>query len=333
MKGSPASSNGRETNIHMQVPIIQPTRARTVSVKAALLKRMNKNRWLYIMLLPGIFYFLAFRYLPMWGILISFKDFLPFKGFWDSEWVGLKHFERFFFDANFSLLFTNTLVLALYNLIFFFPLPILLAIMMNELRIGLVKRWVQTLIYIPHFVSWVVVVGIVYMFFSTEGGVINEMLAMMGIPKIDFLISSDWFRTMITFEVIWKESGWGTIIFLAALAGVDPGLYEAAKMDGAGRFRQLWHITLPAIRSTIMILLILRLGSFLDNGFEQIFLMLNSMNREVGEVFDTYVYVVGIQQGQFSYSTAVGLFKSVIGLILVVVSNWLSKRFTGEGLY
>ncbi|WP_240415085.1 ABC transporter permease [Paenibacillus periandrae] len=317
----------------MQVPTIRASRSPSASARAALFRRMAKNRWLYIMLLPGIFYFLAFRYLPMWGVLIAFQDFLPFKGFWGSEWVGLKHFERFFFDSNFSLLFTNTLVLALYNLIFFFPLPIMLAIMLNELRVEIVKRWVQTLIYIPHFVSWVVVVGIVYMFFSTEGGVINSMLAGLGFPKIDFLISSEWFRTMITLEVIWKESGWGTIIFLAALAGVDPQLYEAAKMDGAGRFRQLWHITLPAIRSTIMILLILRLGSFLDNGFEQIFLMLNSMNREVGDVFDTYVYIVGIQQGQFSYSTAVGLFKSVIGIILVVLSNWLSKRTTGEGLY
>ncbi|NOU96453.1 ABC transporter permease subunit [Paenibacillus sp. LMG 31456] len=294
---------------------------------------MAKNRWLYIMLIPGILYFLSFRYLPMWGLLISFMDFLPFKGFWGSEWVGLKHFERFFLDANFILLFKNTLILAFYNLAFFFPLPIFLAIMLNELRSEIVKRWVQTLVYIPHFVSWVVVVGIVYMFFSTEGGVINKLFVSMGMEKIDFLVSSDWFRTMITAEVIWKESGWGTIIFLAALAGVDPQLYEAAKMDGAGRMRQLWHVTLPAIRSTIMILLILRLGSFLDNGFEQIFLMLNSMNREVGEVFDTYVYVIGVQQGQFSYSTAVGLFKSVIGLILVVTANWLSRKFTEEGLY
>jgi putative aldouronate transport system permease protein len=326
-------SNERGIQVNRRVQAAHSARVKSSSLRAALLRRMVKNRWLYIMLLPGILYFLAFRYLPMWGLLISFQNFLPFKGFWGSEWVGMKHFERFFLDSNFSLLFQNTLILAFYNLVFFFPLPILLAIMLNELRIELVKRWVQTLIYIPHFVSWVVVVGIVYMFFSTEGGIVNNLLASMGIPKIDFLISSDWFRTMITAEVIWKESGWGTIIFLAALAGVDPGLYEAAKIDGANRMRQLWHITLPAIRSTIMILLILRLGSFLDNGFEQIFLMLNSMNREVGDVFDTYVYTVGIQQGQFSYSTAVGLFKSVIGLVLVVTSNWFSKKFTDEGLY
>lgn len=328
-----SNEGGSHSEMNMQVPMIQTARSRSASARRSLLRRLMKNRWLYLMLLPGVIYFLAFRYLPMWGLLIAFQDFLPFKGFWGSEWVGMKHFQRFFLDANFTLLFRNTLILAFYNLVFFFPLPIVLALLLNELRVELVKRWVQTLIYIPHFVSWVVVVGIVYMFFSTEGGVVNNLLAALGLPKIDFLISSDWFRTMITAEVIWKESGWGTIIFLAALAGVDPQLYEAAKIDGAGRTRQLWHITLPAIRSTIMILLILRLGSFLDNGFEQIFLMLNSMNREVGDVFDTYVYAVGIQQGQFSYSTAVGLFKSVIGFILVVVANWLSKKFTDEGLY
>ncbi|MEK8126590.1 sugar ABC transporter permease [Paenibacillus filicis] len=303
------------------------------SVARRRLALLLKNRWLYAMAIPGLLYFLVFKYLPMWGLLIAFQDYQPTLGMLHSKWVGLKHFERFFFDAAFLRLFTNTIILALYNLVFFFPLPIVMALLLNEIRKEAFKRTIQTIVYVPHFVSWVVVVGITYIFFTTEGGIVNDLLAAVGLPKIDFLLSTDWFRTMIVSQVVWKETGWGTIIFLAALAGVDQQLYEAATIDGAGRMRQLWHITLPAIRSVIVILLILRLGSFLDTGFEQIFLMLNSMNREVGDVFDTYVYDVGIQQGQFSYSTAVGLFKSLIGLVLVVSANRLAKKFGESGLY
>lgn len=305
----------------------------TAASPSILLGRLIRNRWLYIMLLPGLLYFLIFKYWPMYGIFIAFKDYQPFLGFWDSPFVGLKHFERLFNDSNFWMLFRNTLILATYNILFFFQLPIIIALMLNELRFEFLKRTIQTLVYIPHFMSWVVVVGIAYIFLTTEGGIVNELLVRLGGEKINFLISNDWFRTVVTLEVIWKETGWGTIIFLAALAGVDPQLYEAARIDGANRLRQLWHITLPAIRSTIIILLILRLGSFLDTGFEQIFLMLNAMNRDVGEVFDTYVYSVGISQGQYSFSTAVGLFKSIIGLFLVVVSNYLAKKFGEEGIY
>lgn len=313
------------------------TKATTLMFPASraptLLGRLVRNRWLYFMLLPGLLYFLLFKYWPMYGILIAFKDYQPFLGFWDSPFVGLKHFERLFNDPNFIVLFRNTLMLAMLNILFFFPLPIVIALMLNELRHHLFKRTIQTLVYIPHFMSWVVVVGIAYIFLTTEGGIVNDLLVYFGWDKINFLASNEWFRTIVTAEVIWKETGWGTIIFLAALSGVDPQLYEAARMDGANRLRQLWHITLPAIRSTIIILLILRLGNFLDTGFEQIFLMLNAMNREVGEVFDTYVYSVGISQGQYSFSTAVGLFKSLIGLVLVVVANHLAKRFGEEGIY
>ncbi|MCR8634640.1 ABC transporter permease subunit [Paenibacillus sp. N5-1-1-5] len=294
---------------------------------------MVKSRYLYVMVTPGLLYFALFKYLPMWGVLIAFKDYLPFRGFWNSPWVGFKHFDRFFHDPVFWLLFKNTFILAIYNIAFFFPIPIVIALMLNELRLEWFKRSIQTAIYIPHFVSWVVVVGMVYTFFSTEGGIITNMLVDAGMGKINFLMSNDWFRPMIILEVIWKESGWGTIIFLAALSGVDPTLYEAAKMDGASRLRQLWHITLPAIRSTIVILFILRLGNFLDTGFEQIFLMLNSTNREVGEVFDTYVYSNGVQQGQFSFSTAVGLFKSLVGLAMVLAANKLAKKMGEQGVY
>lgn len=302
-------------------------------VKSERLSRILKNRWLYILLLPGLIYFLLFKYLPMWGIVIAFQNYQPFLGISGSDWVGFEHFERFFTDEKFWLLLRNTSFLAVLNIVFFFPLPIVIALMLNELRNEVYKRFLQTLIYVPHFVSWVVVVGVVYIFFSTEEGVVNQIAAQLGFEKINFLLSKSWFPVMVTAEVIWKETGWGTIIFLAALASVDVSLYESAKLDGAGRWKQMWHITLPGIRSTIIILFILRLGQFLDTSFEQIFLMVNAANREVGEVYDTYVYMTGIRQGQFSYSAAVGLFKSVVGLVLVLLANTLAKKFGEEGVY
>ncbi|MDQ0885114.1 putative aldouronate transport system permease protein [Paenibacillus sp. V4I9] len=298
-----------------------------------LMKEFIRDKWLYLMMLPGVAYFLIFKYVPMYGLIMAFQDYKPHLGFMESPWVGLKHFERFFSEPQFGMLFRNTIIIAIYNLVFFFPLPIILSLMMNELRRERFKRFVQTLIYIPHFVSWVVVVGIFYMLLTTENGILNELIYAISGKKIAFLLEPEWFRTMIISQSIWKEVGWGTIIFLAALSGVDMQLYEAVRIDGAGRWRQLWHITLPAIRSTIIILMILRLGNFLDSGFEHIFLMVTPTNREVGEVFDTYVYTKGLTQAQYSYSAAVGLFKSAIGLVLVLGSNWLAKRFGQEGVY
>jgi putative aldouronate transport system permease protein len=269
----------------------------------------------------------------MWDMLIAFKDYQPALGFWGSRWVGMEHFNRFFSEPIFWQLFRNTAILAVYNIVLFFPLPIIVALMLNELRIQWFKRTVQTFIYIPHFFSIVVVVGISYVMFTTEGGIVNEAVAGLGAEKINFLTEPEWFRSMVTLQVIWKETGYGTIIFLAALAGVDPTLYEASKIDGANRWHQLWYITMPAIKSTIVILLILRLGNFLDTGFEQMLLMINALNREVGEVFDTYVYTNGITQGLFSYSTTVGLFKSVVGLILVVAANKIARKLGEEGVY
>ncbi|MFD0675696.1 MULTISPECIES: ABC transporter permease [unclassified Paenibacillus] len=292
-----------------------------------------KHRWLYVMLFPGIVYYIIFKYIPIWGVLIAFQNYQPFLGFFGSSWVGFQHFERFFMLPDFWMLMRNTLIMAFYNIVFFFPAPIIVALMLNEVAKEPFKRFVQTMVYVPHFVSWVVVVGLSYIFLTTEGGIVNELIATYGGQKIQFLLSADLFRTMIVSQTLWKEAGWGTIIFLAALAGVDPQLYEAARMDGAGRLRQIWHVTLPAIRSTIVILLILRVGHFLDTGFEHIWLMLNAMNRQVGEVFDTYVYTVGITQGQFSFTTAVGLFKSIVGLILVLSTNKLAKKLGDEGLY
>jgi len=292
-----------------------------------------RNRWLYVMLLPGIIYFIVFKYLPMWGLIISFQNYHPFLGILKSEWVGFAHFTRFFSESSFWLLLRNTLLLALYNIIFFFPFPIILALLLNELRRAAVKKFIQSVLYIPHFISWVVVVGICYTLFTIQDGIVPYLMEKSGLEPINFLQSAEWFRFMITSQVVWKESGWSTIIFLAAISSVDPQAYEAATIDGAGRLRKIWHVTLPAIRSTIVILLIIRLGSFLDVGFEQIFLMLNSINREVGEVFDTYVYTAAIKQGNFSYSTTVGLFKSVVGALMVYAANYVARKYGEDGIF
>lgn len=300
--------------------------------RTSLLKRMWKVRWFYIFMAPGILYFLIFKIWPMWGVLMAFQNYQPVKGMWGSDWVGFRHFDRFFSTPDFWNLFRNTFLIALYDLIVFFPTTIILALLLNEVRHQVYKRLVQTLVYVPHFLSWVVVVGITYILLGSEG-VLNKLGGLIGLERINFLFNPDWFRPLIILQLIWKDAGWGTIIFLAALAGVNVQLYEAARIDGASRLRQVWHITLPGIHNVIVILLILRLGNFLDLGFEQIFLMLNPLNREVGEVFDTYVYRVGILEGQFSYSAAVGLFKSTVGLVLVFIANRIAKALGEEGIY
>lgn len=288
---------------------------------------------MYLLAVPGFLYFAIFQYAPMWGILLAFQDFNPYKGFWGSEWVGFENFRLFFNYGDFWPLLRNTLTISALNLIFSFPAPIILALMLNEVRHEVFKRITQTIVYLPHFLSWVIVVSFTFLFFSLDIGFVNKALMAMGLEAVPFLSNENYFYGMIVGQTIWKEVGWGTIIFLAAIAGVDPQLYEAATVDGAGRLRRIWHVTLPAIRPTIVILMILRLGDVLNVGFEQILLMLNPMVQGVGDVFDTYVYRHGILSGNFSYSTAVGLFKSVAGLILVVAANFFAKRFGEEGLF
>jgi putative aldouronate transport system permease protein len=296
-------------------------------------KRLWRDRWLYILLIPGVSYFVIFKLLPIWGILISFQNYSPFLGFWKSEWVGLSNFRDFFMNSDFIKLFRNTIILSVMNILLFFPLPILFALLLNEVKNRWFKGTVQTVIYIPHFISMVVIASISYMVLNTRTGPVNGLLNQFLGAKVDFLGSPAWFRPLILMQVIWKETGWGTIIFLAAIAGVDAELYEAAIIDGANRFQQLIHVTFPAIVGTIVVMLILRLGHVLDNGFEQILLMTNSLNREVADVFDTYVYTVGIQQGAFSYSTAIGLFKSLVGLLLVKTADMLAKRAGHSGIF
>ncbi len=295
--------------------------------------RFKRSCSLYLLALPGILFFFVFKIMPMWGVLISFQDFSPYAGFWNSPWVGLKHFEHFFSRDDFMQLFRNTLAINMLSLIFFFPLPILLSLMLNELRSIAYKRVIQTVIYLPHFLSWVIIAALTFLLLGKGDGLINELLVLTGRPRIDFLTDPDLFWINITLQSIWKEAGWGTIVFLAAMASVNPAIYEAANIDGAGRFRKMWHVTLPGIRGVIVILFILRLGDMMDVGFEQIFLMYNGAVAEVAEVFDTYVYRTGIQQGQFSYSTAAGLFKSVVGVILVIAANRIAKKFGEEGVF
>lgn len=297
------------------------------------LARLKKDRLLYIMLIPGCLYFLIFKYGPMLGLVTAFQDYNAMLGWFGSKFVGFKHFNRFFTDPKFFQIFRNTLVLAFCNIIVYFPLPIILALLINEVKNGKYKNVIQSVLYLPHFVSWVVVAGICMTMFSAESGALTDVLSKLFGREVRVLSEPAFFPALITGQVIWKECGWGTIIFLAALTGVDMQLYEAARVDGANRWRQMWHITLPAIKSTIITMLILRMGNFLNTGFEQIFLMLNSMNREVGEVFDTYVYQTAMTNGKISYGSAVGMFKSVVCLILVMISNKIAQKAGEEGVY
>lgn len=295
--------------------------------------QIRKNKFLYLMILPGLLYFIVFKYIPMGGLIIAFQDYQPFLGILGSPFVGMKHFIRLFGDPTFFMLIKNTLIIFGLNLAFSFPFPIILALMLNELKNVKFKKAVQTIIYLPHFMSWVIVVSIFYVLLTTEGGVVNNFLVSLGHEKISFLTSKDWLRPMYVFQQMWKSAGWGTIVYLAAITNVDEQLYEAADMDGAGKLNKMWHVTLPCIRPTIITLLILKIGDVLELGFEQMFLLMNSLNREVAQIFDTFVYTAGIQNGQLSYSTAVGLFKGLVGLVLVMAANKLANKLGEDGVY
>lgn len=296
--------------------------------------RMIRSYWdLYLIMVPGILYFIVYKYMPMWGIVIAFQNYSVFAGIWGSDWVGLEHFSNMFLANDFYNIFMNTLLISLYKLFWGFPGPILLAILLNDIRHMLYKRTIQTLLYLPHFLSWIIVGGILINVLSPSSGIINKILVMFGFDPIFFLASTEWFRTVLVASDIWKEIGWSAIIYLAAIASIDPQLYEAAIVDGANKWKQMIHITLPSIMNVIVIILLLRLGNVLDVGFEQIFVLYNPLVYEVADVFETYVYRVGLQQGQFSFTTAVGLFKSVIGIILVILANKAAKKLGQEGVW
>lgn len=287
---------------------------------------------LWLIALPGILHFVVFRYVPMFGNVIAFQDYSIFSGIMDSSWVGFQHFEKMFTYHEFYNILRNTLVLSLYSIIFGFPAPLILALLLNEIRKTWFKRPVQTLLYLPHFLSWVIV-GSIFINLLSIDGFLNTILSRLGIPNIDFLTQPEYFRGIIVSVGIWKEMGWGMIIYLAALSGINPNLYEAAMVDGAGRFRQMWSITLPSLMPAIVVLFLLRVGHVLDSNVEQVLIMLNPLVRDVGEVIDTYVYRVGLLGAQFSLTTAIGIFKSLVGLLLVVGLNTLSRKTTGESIY
>lgn len=290
------------------------------------LEHLLYNKWLYIMMLPGILYFLIFRYMPMWGIVMAFQKYSPTKGIMGSKWVGLYWFKEFLTSPDFMMLLKNTLTLGVLNISVGFAFPILLALLLNEMRGQVYKKCIQTAIYVPHFVSWTIVASITTLLLTSDGGGLYELFSKLLGHNVDVLTEPGLFKPMIVAQGIWKESGYGTIIYLAALASVDMEQYEAAMIDGAGRFKRVLHVTLPAIQNTIIVMLILKCGSFLSTGFDQIYLMANSLNRSAAQVFDTYVYTVGITQGMYSYSTAIGLFKSIVGIVLIVGSNLLAKK-------
>ncbi len=291
-----------------------------------------RDRWLFMLLIPGFLYFVVFKYLPMWGIVIAFEEYVPFSGVFGSKWSGMKWFQYFFQSPSWLRYLGNTLLLSLMNIVLYFPAPIVLALLLNEMRSLRYKKVLQTFLYVPHFISIVIVVSITYVIFGTSGIVYKLTNQLLGYP-IEYLTSPDAFRWMIIGQTIWKETGWGTIIFLAALTNVDTQLYEAAMVDGAGRLRRLWHITLPAIRSTIVLMLILRMGSVLDSGYDHLILMANSLNRNASQTLDVFVYQQGLQNGQYSYASAIGLMKSVVSVTLVVSSNKISHLLGEQGLY
>ncbi|WP_339301699.1 ABC transporter permease subunit [Paenibacillus sp. FSL R5-0623] len=292
-----------------------------------------RYRILYLLSLPGILYFFLFKYVPLFGSVIAFQNYNIFKGITGSDWVGLEHFQKMFSHYDFLRILNNTLLLGLYDLVIAFPVPIVLAILLNEVRMIMFKRMLQTIVYMPHFLSWVVISGIFMGIFSMDAGVVNKALEFLGMQPVYFLGEDSYIRFILIGSGIWRDSGYGTIIFLAAIAGINPDLYEAAEVDGAGRLKQIWSITLPSLLPTIMILLLLHIGKFLDLGFERVFVFLNPLNLESGEILDTYIYKAGLLSQQYSYTTAIGLFKSVVGLMLILLGNFFSKKTTGESLY
>lgn len=297
-----------------------------------LLNDIRKNKLLYVMLLPVLAFYVVFHYFPMYGAIIAFKDFSPRLGIWGSDWAGLDHFRTFFTGAYFWRTIKNTLLISFYELIFGFPAPIILALLLNEVKHSLFKRTVQTVTYLPHFISLVVICGIIKDF-TVSGGVINDMISFFGGERVSLLLEAEWFRTIYVSSGVWQHIGWGTIIFLAALSGVDQEQYEAARMDGAGRWKQMLHVTLPGLMPTIVILLILNIGRMMNVGFEKIILLYNPGTYETADVISSYVYRVGLQDFNYSFSSAVGLFNSVINFVLVIFSNWVSRKLNDTSLW
>jgi len=297
------------------------------------LKLIGQNWQLYVLILPAFLYFLIFKYFPMYGIQIAFKDFTPAEGILNSDWVGLEHFIRFFESHYFWDLIRNTLGISVYELIVGFPLPIILALALNEAKEGLYKKSVQTITYAPHFISVVVLAGMFIAFLSPSTGIINHFIELLGFEPIAFMEDPKWFKTIFVSSGVWQNTGWGTIIYLAALSGVDPQLHEAAVVDGATRWQRIWYINLPTILPTMVILLIMNVGQIMAMGFEKILLFQNNLNMESSNVIATFVYEAGLLDGQYSFATAVGVFNAIINFILLVAVNYFARKTSETSLW
>jgi ABC-type polysaccharide transport system permease subunit len=305
------------------------TRARP---KRSVWQQIWRDRIMLLMVLPGVLYFILFRYLPLLGNIIAFQDYLPFLGFADSPFVGFANFQQMFADPAFWQATANTIIIALLQIVFYFPMPIILAMMLQSLISTRVRRAIQSVVYLPHFVSWVIVVALWQQVLGGSG-IFVHTLRDLGLPAINVMTEPGFFKPLVTLQLVWKETGYATIIFLAALLSIDSSLYEAAVVDGAGRWQRIWHVTLPGIMGVIILLLILRLGLILSVGFEQILLQRNAVGPAAGEVLDTYVYFKGIVGGQWGVTAAAGLIKGIIGTGLVIAANKLAHRLGQEGVY
>lgn len=296
-------------------------------------QQIYEYRWIYFLGIPGLVIMLLINYLPMRNLLMAFQDYNPHLGILGSEWVGLQQFQKLFHDPKFYNMLKNTLIISGLSLLTF-PAPIFLALIMNEVRNATFKKFIQTSVYLPHFLSWAIVASLTFFLLSTEQGFVNKLAAMMGKETTAYLFSSKWIYVIILVQALWKSVGWNTIVYLAAIAGIDQSLYEAAKMDGANRFQCMWKITLPSIMPTVMVMLILKMGSIISVDFEQVFLMNNAMVKQQLEVFEVYIFNNSIASGstQYSYTTAIGLFKSVINTGLVLLTNWITNRKGYEGV-
>ncbi|MDD3334467.1 MAG: ABC transporter permease subunit [Eubacteriales bacterium] len=297
------------------------------------LKQMKSNYFLYLFLLPAVVYLAIFAYAPMYGIQIAFKNFKPSKGITGSAWVGLKYFETFFNSPRFWTLLSNTLLISLYTLLAGFPMPIVLALMLNYIKSPKLKKFTQTVTYAPHFISLVVMVGMLNVFLSPRSGFVNTLITSLGGQSVFFMGSPDWFRHLYVWSGVWQSAGWGSIIYLAALSGVAPELHEAAIIDGANKFQRILSIDLPTIMPTMVILLIMNFGSVMNVGYEKVFLMQNNLNLTTSEVISTYTYKLGLQNAEYSYSTAIGLFNNVINFSLLLIVNRAARKLSGSSLW
>ena len=296
-------------------------------------KRVLRNWQLYVFLIPTILYFLIFRYYPMYGLQIAFRNYKASKGIWGSQWVGMRNFQRFFATADFWQLLENTLAISVGNLLISFPVPIILALLLNQLPSKRYKKIVQTVIYAPHFISTVVMVGIIFLFFSPSSGIINHMIVAFGGQPIHFMAEASMFRPLYIGSEIWQGAGWGSILYLAALASINPELHEAAVVDGANKLQRVWHIDIPGILPTVVIMFILNSGKVMAVGFEKAYLMQTSLNISTSEIIATYVYKRGLLNSQFSFSATVGMFESVVNLVLIVTVNFISRKVSDSSLF